>query len=214
MPPSVMQIHSPRVPWHQEETTTPRGVHCPAACLVSLGTEASQPQSTPSPSQQNVAHACLFAISAVGSEGNTSPQRPQGGGRPSGLLSPRAHHTLPWACVWIGFGPSSSPNRGSFGCSVHLPLGSRTVDPDSTTVWSGNLLHSSPQPHTAGYVLLFTQWSTRYCNQDLLRRALHTGTAPEWYCSLHAPLHAIALLRSLLPNHSQWRWTMRQSQLH
>lgn len=38
MPPSVMQIHSPRVPWHQEETTTPRGVHCPAACLVSLGT--------------------------------------------------------------------------------------------------------------------------------------------------------------------------------
>ena len=23
------------------------------------------------------------------------------------------------------------------------------------------------------------------------------GTAPEWYCSLHAPLHAIALLLSL-----------------
>jgi len=108
----------------------------------------------------------------------------------------------------------SFSNRDSFGCSVPLPLGSRTVDPDSTTVWSGNLLHSSPQPHTAGYVLLFTQWSTRYCNQDLLRRALHTGTAPEWYCSLHAPLHAIALLRSLLPNHPQWRWTMRQSQLH
>jgi len=37
MPPFVMRIHSPHVPWHQEETTAPRGVHCPEACLVSLG---------------------------------------------------------------------------------------------------------------------------------------------------------------------------------
>lgn len=40
-------------------------------------------------------------------------------------------------------------DQGSFGCSVNLPLGSRSVDPHSTAVWCGNLLHSSPQPHTA-----------------------------------------------------------------
>ena len=84
MPPSVMQIHSPRVPSHQEETTTPRGVHCPAACLVSLGTEASQPRSTPSPSQQNVALACLFAIPAERFRGDVCP---------GGQLPPRAAPT-------------------------------------------------------------------------------------------------------------------------
>lgn len=42
-----------------------------------------------------------------------------------------------------------SSDRGSFGCSVNLPLGSRSVDPHSTAVWCGNLLHSSPQSHTA-----------------------------------------------------------------
>ena len=32
-----------------------------------------------------------------------------------------------------------------------LPLGSRSADPHSTAVWCGSLLHSSPQPHTAGF---------------------------------------------------------------
>jgi len=40
-------------------------------------------------------------------------------------------------------------DQGSFGCSVNLPLGSRSVDPHSTAVWCGNLLHSSPQSHIA-----------------------------------------------------------------
>jgi len=40
-------------------------------------------------------------------------------------------------------------DQGSFGCLVNLPLGSRSVDPHSTAVWCGNLLHSSPQSHTA-----------------------------------------------------------------
>ena len=43
--------------------------------------------------------------------------------------------------------------EGSVGCSVNLPLGSRSVDPHSTAVWCGNLLHSSPQSHTADVVL-------------------------------------------------------------
>ena len=47
-------------------------------------------------------------------------------------------------------GPGGEDNpRCSFGCSVPLPLGSRSVDPHSTAVWCGNLLHSSPQSHTA-----------------------------------------------------------------
>jgi len=53
------------------------------------------------------------------------------------------------ACFWRG---AQGHQRGhsSFGCSVNLPLGSRSADPHSTTVCCGNLLHSSPQPHTAG----------------------------------------------------------------
>ena len=64
------------------------------------------PDSAPTPPQQNVALACLFATHC---------------------------------------------HAGSLGCSVNLPLGSRPVDPHSTAVWCGNLLHSSPQPHTAGF---------------------------------------------------------------
>ena len=60
----------------------------------------------------------------------------------------------------LSFGSSSrhthrrrpAKGRGSFGCSVNLPLGSRSVDPHSTAVWCGNLLHSSPQSHTADCV--------------------------------------------------------------
>ncbi len=40
--------------------------------------------------------------------------------------------------------------HSSFGCTVNLPLGSRSADPHSTAVCCGNLLHSSPQPHIAG----------------------------------------------------------------
>ena len=46
--------------------------------------------------------------------------------------------------------PPSGFNNDSFGCWVALPLGSRPADPHSTAVWCGNLLHSCPQPHTAG----------------------------------------------------------------
>lgn len=68
--------------------------------------------------------------------------------------------------------------HSSFGCSVNLPLGSRSADPHSTAVCCGNLLHSSPQPHTAGVVLHLTRWSTCYCNQDLRQETLKPGATP------------------------------------
>jgi hypothetical protein len=52
----------------------------------------------------------------------------------------------PWTACWLS---PDEKDQGSFGCSVNLPLGSRSVDPHSTAVWCGNLLHSSPQSHTA-----------------------------------------------------------------
>ena len=47
-----------------------------------------------------------------------------------------------------GWGNPSRPRQ--LWLSGDLPLGSRSADPHSTAVWCGNLLHSSPQPHTAG----------------------------------------------------------------
>jgi hypothetical protein len=59
-------------------------------------------------------------------------------------------------CIIVAHTRQRTPNgkgrRGSLGCSVNLPLGSRSVDPHSTAVWCGNLLHSSPQSHTADCV--------------------------------------------------------------
>lgn len=48
---------------HQEETKTPWGVHCPEACLPH-SRSVTTIIGVPSPSQQNVAHACLFATPA------------------------------------------------------------------------------------------------------------------------------------------------------
>ena len=89
-----------------------------------------------------------------------------------------------------------------------LPLGSRSADPHSTAVWCGNLLHSSPQPHIAG-CLLFTRWSTRYCNQDLHQKTLRSGAIPTG----SAISHVLSTQRcsALLPQ--RWR-TVRQIQLH
>lgn len=83
---------------------------------------------------------------------------------------------------------------GGFGCSVNLPLGSRSADPHSTTVWCGNLLHSSPQPHTAGCfhsspdgVLATT---TKICARGR-SGGVHTRPARQ---SSASSLHADALL--------------------
>lgn len=68
-----------------------------------------------------------------------------------------------------------SPRFGSFGCSVNLPLGSRSADPHSTAV--GVEACSTPVLNRAqrGCVPLFTRWSTRYYNQDLRRETLEEG---------------------------------------
>lgn len=65
---------------------------------------------------------------------------------------------------------------GSFGCSVNLPLGSRSVDPHSTAV--GVETCSTPVLNRIlwGYPL-FTRWSTRYYNQDLHQKTLQPGLA-------------------------------------
>ena len=93
-----------------------------------------------------------------------------------------------WWSGWRALVAGVGGPRGSFGCPVNLPLGSRPADPHSTAVWCGNLLHSSPQPHTAGCFVgspLFTRWSTRYCNQDLRREALPLGAAPAGAAGSH-----------------------------
>lgn len=84
----------------------------------------------------------------------------------------------------------------SFGYAMNLPLGSRSADPHSTAVWYGNLLHPSPQPHTAGVCVcpLFTRWSTRYCNQDLCQKTLQPGSPPAGTAVSHIALHTDALL--------------------
>lgn len=91
---------------------------------------------TPTSPQQNVALACLFAIPAhtshdiVGIQ-STSHTRVSQRDR---ALSHAWWDDSPWQ-LWL--------------TSVNLPLDSRSVDPHSTPVWCGNLLHSSPQPHMA-----------------------------------------------------------------
>jgi len=139
--------------------------------------------------------------SASGGNDNSS-----GASLPRSLLGPgslgvttaeRPDPTTAECCTRLPVCHSCARRGGSFGCSVNLPLGSRPVDPHSTTVWCGNLLHSSPQPHTAEVLCLplITRWSTRYYNQDLRRETLQPGVAPAGAARSPMPsLHHDALL--------------------
>jgi len=102
------------------------------------------------------------------------------------------------ACLSLSltdWGPGfSRKNQGSFGCSVNLPLGSRSVDPHSTAVWCGNLLHSSPQSHTAE-LCFATPRSVEY---SLLqpRSALNdarAGSTPSGISSHSCPFYTMML---------------------
>ena len=64
-------------------------------------------------------------------------------------LAPFVSHLVPFGVTWVQC-LLIPKGHDSFGCSVNLPLGSRSADPHSTAVWCGNLLHSCPQPHTTG----------------------------------------------------------------
>ena len=159
--------------------------------------------STPSPSQQNVALACLFATPVK------IQLRPRGSThiRPGVLRTTRGPKVCTNVCqtaLILG----KLPGERQLWLFGDLPLGSRSADPHSTAVWCGNLLHSSPQPHIAG-CLLFTRWSTRYCNQDLHQKTLRSGAIPTG----SAISHVLSTQRcsALLPQ--RWR-TVRQIQLH
>ena len=100
--------------------------------------------------------------------------------------------------------------HGSFGCSVNLPLGSRPANPHSTAVWCGNLLHSSPQPHTVVGVVAtlhpmeYSLLQPRSAPEDTL-----TGVNPSGLSCLPCP--STCQCSAQLP---QWQWTIRQTQLH
>jgi len=72
------------------------------------------------------------------------------GRRVKGGINPTSTHTQDSLCWWTS--PVALPVQ-LWSVLVNLPLDSRSVDPHSTTVWCGNLLHSSPQPHTARWAL-------------------------------------------------------------
>lgn len=138
---------------HQEETRTPRGVHCPKACShcyqgVATGSKAFRAR------RSRMLHmlACLPILPL----GTLHP--PTWGGTfvaPLPLENTYQLWTHPAGegCV-SGY---HAHHMGSDGCQWQLwlfsdlPLGSRSADPHSTAVWCGSLLHSSPQPHTAGF---------------------------------------------------------------
>ena len=158
--------------------------------------------STPSPSQQNVALACLFATPV------TIRLRPRGSTHMRPGVPPTGGQSFAPMCVRQPLILGKLPGERQLWLFGDLPLGSRSADPHSTAVWCGNLLHSSPQPHIAG-CLLFTRWSTRYCNQDLHQKTLRSGAIPTG----SAISHVLSTQRcsALLPQ--RWR-TVRQIQLH
>lgn len=114
-------------------------------------------------------------------------------------------------CAWAG--PVSRPDsheerprgRGSFGCFVNLPLGSRSADPHSTAVWCGNLLHSSPQPHIAGIFRSSPDGVLATTTKICARRHSSRGWPRPALQSLMPFLHNDALLR--LPQ--RW-WIVRE----
>jgi len=185
----------------------------------------------PSPSQQNVAHACLFAtpVTTAGRQGAAQPAPHAAPIRvplhcPSCgcplFLSSDCFRTWTVGDEWPPVrGARGITGAGALPCRLRatrqlwlsgdLPLGSRPADPPSTTV--GVEACSTPVlNHTQqGLFPLFTRWSTRYCNQDLRRKALQLGVAPTGT----AVSHVLSTQRcsAQLPHR---RRTVRQIQLH
>lgn len=97
---------------------------------------------------------------------------------------PRTRHSrmlLQLACLPLPFvGPPEEDRTDSFGCSVNLPLGSRSVDPHSTAVGvetcSTPVLNRTQQEGPISSA--DPRWSTRYYNQDLRLETLRPGAAP------------------------------------
>ncbi len=118
-------------------------------------------------------------------------------------MGPPHRHDTAWVLFRARF--------GSFGCSVNLPLGSRSADPHSTAV--GVEACSTPVLNRAQRGCdvwpLFTRWSTRYCNQDLRRATLEEGERGQPRPARRSPepfLHGDALLPACVtttsPHHS------------
>lgn len=75
-----------------------------------------------------------------------------------------------------------------------LPLDSRSADPHSTAVWCGNLLHSCPQPHTAGLFCSSPDGVFATTTKICTRRHFSQGQPQLLLQSPMSFLHADALL--------------------
>ena len=160
------------------------GLTAPNPALLSV--TGCHHQGAPSPLQQNVAITCLFAS-------------------PASSATLRVWSQIYWFdlsqvhTVHIQWPSMSGPqalrgfSQDSFGWLVTLPLGLRPADPHSTAVWCGNLLHSCPQPHTAGLGSCPSpEWSNRYYNQDLHQKMLQPGATPACVAIFH--VHSTRLM--------------------
>ena len=167
--PKDITIDSPHEPFHQEEATTPRGVHCPEACLAQVQRCHHRGCSEP------ITAECCHCLPVCHS-----------------CQPLRARATLPtvtWCQTDTGVQcPCEVPEgKGSFGYLVNLPLGSRSADPHSTAVWCGNLLHSCPRPHTAGcrstlHLVEYALLQPRSAPEDT-----PTGYRPSRHSNLQCP---------------------------
>lgn len=149
----------------------------------------------------------LLACLPLLSKSNLRPRGPEKTHMRPGVLRLGGQKFAPM-CVRTALILGENPKERQLWLFGDLPLGSRSADPHSTTVWCGNLLHSSPQPHIAG-CLLFTRWSTRYCNQDLHQKTLQLGAIPT--CTAISHVLSTQRRSALLPRR---RKTVRQIQLH
>lgn len=201
----------------QEETRTPRGVHCPAVLLARI-LRCYHPD-LPQSQHSRMLHllACL-------------PFLPMGGpAAPSRPSSPTEEWGSGWACarcVWLQRNPARGlavplcgahhggrrgpqqhtdggplPGWGGAGrggraprcaalvvrCLYHLAHGrlTRIQRLFGAETCSTPVLNRTQR----GLFQLFTRWSTRYCNQDLLRRPRRRGATPAGAAGLRVLLH-------------------------
>lgn len=136
---------------------------------------------------QSIAHMGLHQEETIELPGGSTAPKPAGmllrvlGASPPPAPPSPSQENLATPCLFATparrTGPVRVPHLGSFGCSVNLPLGSRSADPHSTAV--GVEACSTPVLNRAQRGCdvwpLFTRWSTRYCNQDLRRTTLEEG---------------------------------------
>ena len=187
---------------HQEETRTPWGVHCPEACLPH-SRSVTTIIGVPSPLQQNVAHACLFATPARIPVGHRllhpwceSPTLRLGRTLPVRLLAP------------LGLRAVFHKGHGSFGCLViyHLAHGrlTRIQRLFGAETFSTPVLNHTQRGVSTLHPMEYSLLQPRSAPEDTPARV-----NPSLNSSLPSP--STQRCSALLP---QRRRTVRQIQLH